>query len=118
MKQLTLWWSRVTRVTRQLIPGMVCLFLLHGVPVGAQESKDEQPATEAKTSQPAADEQATLMMKRMAEFLSKAQRFSTTVEIGFDVVQDSGQKIEFGETRKINIRRPDHVHIDNTKRDG
>jgi hypothetical protein len=109
MNQLTLWWMRVTRVTWHLISGMVCLLLLHGVPVAAQESKTAQPATEG---------QATPVLKRMADFLSKAPRFSTTVEIGFDVVQDSGQKIEFGETRKITIRRPDHVRIETTKRDG
>src|SRR5262245_25071337 len=109
MNQPTQRRSRVTCVTWQLIPGMACMLLLHGVPVAAQDSK---------TAQPAMEEQATQAMKRMADFLSKAQRFNTTVEIGFDVVQDSGQKIEFGETRKITIRRPDHVRIETTKRDG
>src|SRR5262245_19591148 len=109
MNQLTIWWSRVTRVNWQHIPGMACLLLVHGVPVASQDSK---------TAQPAMEDQATQAMKRMADFLSKAQRVNTTVEIGFDVVQDSGQKIEFGETRKITIRRPDHVRIETTKRDG
>src|SRR5574341_429843 len=58
------------------------------------------------------------VVKRMADFLSQAQRFSVTVDIGFDAVQDSGQKIEFGETRKIVLSRPDHLRIDATKRDG
>jgi hypothetical protein len=58
------------------------------------------------------------ILKRMADFLSQTQRFSVTVDIGFDVVQDSGQKIEFGETRKIVIRRPDRARIDITKGDG
>jgi hypothetical protein len=58
------------------------------------------------------------ILKRMADFLSQAQRFSVMVDIGFDVVQASGEKIEFGETRKIVVRRPDHARIDITKRDG
>jgi hypothetical protein len=58
------------------------------------------------------------VLKRMAEFLSQAQRFSVTVDTGFDVVQDSGQKIEFGETRQIVLRRPDRVRIEATKRNG
>ena len=33
-------------------------------------------------------------------------------------MQESGQKIEFGETRKVVLRRPDRLHIDVTKRDG
>jgi hypothetical protein len=64
------------------------------------------------------DARAMAILKRMADFLSQTQRFSVTVDIGFDVVQDSGQKIEFGETRKIAVRRPDHARIDITKRDG
>jgi hypothetical protein len=64
------------------------------------------------------DARAMAILKRMADFLSQAQRFSVTVDIGFDVVQDSGQKIEFGETRTIVVRRPDHARIDITKRDG
>jgi hypothetical protein len=57
-------------------------------------------------------------LKRMADFLSQAQHFSVTAEIGFDVVQASGEKLEFGETRQFLIRRPDRARIDITKRDG
>ena len=41
-----------------------------------------------------------------------------TADMGFDAVQEYGQKIEFGETRNIALRRPDHLRIDATKRDG
>jgi hypothetical protein len=54
----------------------------------------------------------------MAVFLSQAQRFSVTADMGFDAVQDNGQKIEFGETRKILLSRPDRLRVDDTKRDG
>jgi hypothetical protein len=64
------------------------------------------------------DAQAMAMLKRMADFLSQAQRLNVMVDIGFDVVQDSGEKLEFGETRQFLIRRPDHARIDITKRDG
>jgi hypothetical protein len=67
---------------------------------------------------PELDAQAMAILKRMADYLSQAQRFSVTADMGFDVVQDSGQKLEFGETRKIVVRRPDHARIDITKRDG
>jgi hypothetical protein len=58
------------------------------------------------------------VLQRMAALLSQAQRFSVTVDMGFDAVQASGQKIEFGETRKIVLRRPDHLRVDATTRDG
>ena len=62
--------------------------------------------------------QAMAVFNRMAELLSQAPRFSVTLDIGFDAVQDSGQKIEFGETRQIVLRRPDRLRVDATKRDG
>jgi len=64
------------------------------------------------------DAQAMTILQRMADFLSQAQRFSVTTEIGFDVVQASGEKLEFGETRQFLIRRPDRVQVAITKRDG
>ena len=64
------------------------------------------------------DAQAMTILQRMADFLSQAQRLSVTAEISFDVVQESGEKLEFGETRQIVIRRPDRARIDITKRDG
>jgi hypothetical protein len=64
------------------------------------------------------DVQAMTILKRMTDFLARTQRFSVMVDTGFDVVQDSGQKIEFGETRKIVVSRPNRARIDITKRDG
>jgi hypothetical protein len=79
------------------------------------------PGSAQQSSPPPAQEsaaQARAVLQRAAELLSQAQRFSVTVDIGFDVVQDSGQKIEFGETRQIVLRRPNHLRVDATKRDG
>jgi hypothetical protein len=63
-------------------------------------------------------QQAMAVAKRMADFLSQLQRFSVTADIGFDAVQDDGQKIEFGETRKILVDRPNRLRVEETKRDG
>jgi hypothetical protein len=75
-------------------------------------------AQQTSAAHPEMEEQAMAVLKRMAEFLTQAQRFSVTVDTGFDVVQDSGQKIEFGETRQMVLRRPDRLRIDATKRNG
>jgi hypothetical protein len=83
--------------------------LLLSAPVQAQQTSAANAEIE---------EQAMAVLKRMAEFLSQAPRFSVTVDTGFDVVQGSGQKIEFGEMRQIVLRRPDRVRIDATKRNG
>jgi hypothetical protein len=88
--------------------------LLFVLPLVGTLAGAQTPSTAASER----DERAISILKHMADFLSQAQRFSMLVDIGFDVVQDSGQKIEFGETRKIVVRRPDHARIDITKRDG
>jgi hypothetical protein len=86
------------------------LALLAGAPGSAQQT--------GPTAAPDSAAQAMAVLQRMAELLSQAPRFSVTLDIGFDAVQDSGQKIEFGETRQIVLRRPDRLRVDATKRDG
>ncbi|MRR58807.1 MAG: DUF2092 domain-containing protein [Deltaproteobacteria bacterium] len=93
-----------------MISVFICSVMLAGAPVSAQEIG---PADAQKN-----EEQAMAVMKRMADYLSQAKRFSVTLDTGFDAVQEFGQKIEFGETRKIVLSRPDHLRIDATKRDG
>jgi hypothetical protein len=65
-----------------------------------------------------ADERAAKRVEAMANFLAKAPRLSVTADCSYDVVQDSGQKIEFGEVRAITLRRPDRARIEATRRDG
>jgi hypothetical protein len=90
-------------------PALLLILSLAGAPGSAQA-----PSMAA----PKGDEQAMAILKRMADVLYQAQRFIMMADIGFDVVQDSGEKIEFGESRKIVVRRPDHARIDITSRDG
>jgi hypothetical protein len=75
-------------------------------------------AQETKVDVSAIDEKTMSTLMRMAEFLAKSQQFSVTADIGYDVMQDWGQKIEFGATRKITVRRPDRMAMDITDRDG
>ena len=84
--------------------------LLAGAPGSAQQT--------GPTAAPDSAAQAMAVLKRTTELLSQAPRFSVTLDIGFDAVQDSGQKIEFGETRQIVLRRPDRLRVDATTRDG
>jgi hypothetical protein len=69
---------------------------------------------------PAAAEKnpAAARLEAMARLLAKAQRLSVTIDCAYDVVQDSGEKIEFGERRMVALRRPDRARIDVTRRDG
>jgi hypothetical protein len=82
---------------------------LGNAPARAQESK-------AATS--GIDEKAMATLMRMAELLAQAKQFSFTTDIGYDVEQDWGQKLEFGTTRNITVRRPDRLAVDITDRTG
>ena len=109
MNRLMLRRVKVPSVTWQLMVALTLTFVLGSLPVKAQEGKEAAPKIEEK---------AMTLVKRMATVLSQAKQFTFTADIAFDAVQDSGQKIEFGETRKIVVRRPDRIRIDVTKRDG
>lgn len=90
----------------------VCIFSV--MLVAAAAIAQETATSDAQKSR----EQALAIMKRMATYLSTTKRYSVSVDTGFDAVQEFGQKIEFGESRKIVLSRPDHLRIDATKRDG
>ena len=88
------WWS---------LGAGVLLLILVAAPVSARSE---------------ADERAAKRVEEMATVLARAPRLSFTADCSFDVVQDWGQKIEFGEVRAITLRRPDRARIDTTRRDG
>ncbi len=64
----------------------------------------------------AADAMSQLMT--MANKIARAKKFSVTMRMGYDVVQSSGQKIEFGEVRKVILKRPNYLRVDAKQSDG
>lgn len=89
------------------IPTLMAAILLLSLAGGAH----------AKT-EPRFDPEATKAIERMGKLLAGAKQFSVTVDIAYDIVQDWGQKVEFGETRKVTLRRPDRLRAEITDRDG
>lgn len=61
---------------------------------------------------------AKTMLMSMAEFLAKTPRFSVNLNGSFDALQESGQKIEFGESRRIIVSRPNGLRIQVEHSDG
>ncbi len=74
------------------------------------------PANEPTASTAPTDPR--LYFDHMAHFLSSAQQFQTTARMGYDVVQESGQKIEFSERHRITIARPDRLRLEIQKSNG
>lgn len=64
------------------------------------------------------ENRAAARIEAMAGFLARTPSLGVAVDCSYDVVQDSGQKIEFGERRELTLRRPDRARVDVTRRDG
>jgi hypothetical protein len=87
---------------------LILALTLMAVPVRAQTADTD----------PDIDPKAMAINKKMADFLSKTPRFSVTVDIGYDAVQEDGEKIEYGSVRNVTIVRPNKARFDITERDG
>jgi hypothetical protein len=77
------------------------------------------PVTRAEA--PAATEsqrEAAALLKGMTVYLAGLQSFSVAYRAGYDVVQSTGQKIEFGETRRLTLARPDRLRVEQVASDG
>ena len=84
------------------------LFLIAGLALPSAAISEEKPP--AVASSPESQDAKALLM-RMADLLGKTQAFSVTISAGYDIVQDNGQKIEFGEVRHVLIDRPERLRI-------
>jgi hypothetical protein len=67
---------------------------------------------------PADDPAARALLVGMANFMAKAPALSVTMRSGYDAIQEDGQRIEFGERRKIVLQRPDKFRVDVERSDG
>ena len=61
---------------------------------------------------------ARALLMAMADFLSKADSFSVVIHAGYDVLQESGQKIEFGQKGEISLDRPERMAVASESSDG
>jgi hypothetical protein len=96
--------------------GTVVLLLAAGLAYAQQPAPRKQaPAAAAVTETEA---QASAILMRMADFLGGQQSFSVSVRSGYDAVQKSGQKIEFGDMRKVTLSRPDRLRMEGERSDG
>ena len=78
------------------------------------------PASQAPAPQPLTESQqrATTLLAAMANHLAGLQNLSVSFRDGYDVVQSSGQKVEFGETRRITLARPNQLRVEEIASDG
>ena len=75
---------------------------------------DDAPAAAATEQDP----EARAILMAMANFLAKTPAYSVTMRSGHDAIQADGQRIEFGEQRRILLQRPDRVRVEVMRSDG
>jgi hypothetical protein len=84
--------------------------------LGAVPSRADDNAPAATAAEQDAESKTILMT--MANFLAKAPAFSLTIRSAYDAIQADGQRIEFGERRRILLRRPDRLRVEVERSDG
>jgi hypothetical protein len=88
---------------------VVSLVITMVLPLAAQEQSPTPSASEQR---------AMTILKNMSQYLAQTERFSVTIRDGYDAVQESGQKIEYGEIRKVTVNRPDRLRFEIERSDG
>jgi hypothetical protein len=83
----------------------------------AEKPAAPKPATEAAPEN-AIEPAALALFKSFGKALEAQPRFSFAVDFSYEVVQEDGQKLEFGATRIYTVRRPDHLRIEEIRRVG
>ena len=105
-----------SRARRSLL-GLALLAVLPGCAALHPAKTPTQAAAVARASA-AEPADARSILTRMARFLAASPAYRVTIRDSYDVLQDSGQKIEFGDVRQITLRRPSQLRVDLTESDG
>ena len=74
---------------------------------GADEAQHATLQSKAEQQRLAAE-----LLSDMAKFLAALPGFEVSLVGSYDVLQDSGQKIEFNEVRRVAVARPDRLRME------
>jgi hypothetical protein len=104
-------------------PCLLMAIFLAGPVLAAEAPPKPAPANAAPAAAAAAPKtesqrEAAELLKSMAEYLGGLTNFTCTTTNRYETVQANGQKIEFGETRRISLSRPNHLRIEEVSSDG
>lgn len=112
--KIVAWLGRVRALwTACAALGVVLVLVAASAP--AAENSTEN-ATETAASQQ--DLEAGRILYEMANILAKAPAMSVNIRSGYDAIQEDGQRIEFGEKRRITLQRPDRIRVGVQRSDG
>lgn len=70
------------------------------------------------TAEAEEDAEAKAILLKTANFIAKTPAFDVTIRSGYDAIQTDGQRIEFGEKRRMLLKRPDRLRVETIRSDG
>ena len=80
-------------------------------PVLADSATTETTSPDTAPAETAPQQQARTILMGMCDYLASQDKFTLSLHAGYDVVQDSGQKIEFRQVGKASIDRPKQMLV-------
>lgn len=105
--------------TAPLAIAAVIYAVLTACPVlGAAEPGTSPVPVAAGTMTTESQREAATLLQGMAQYLAGLKSFTVDSRSGYDVVQATGQKIEFGESRSVTMARPDRLRVEEIVSDG
>ena len=110
-------WSRM-RIAPLACSAVISTVLMAGPVFGADEQGASPPPVAAPTVATESQREAYTLLQGMARHLAGLKSFTVSFRSGYDVVQASGQKIEFGESRNLMMARPDRLRVEEVASDG
>lgn len=90
---------------------------LASTPPVVEAPADAAATAEQQDDQDEIEEAALAVLRGMSEVLAVAPDFDYHIETAFDVVQQSGTKVEFGASRKVQVSRPNLMRTEVVQRD-
>jgi hypothetical protein len=77
-----------------------------------------EPTPPADAAQAASQQKAAARLSAMTKFLASVPAYEVTCRGSYDVLQESGQKLEFLEVRDLALQRPDRLRVRHRSSDG
>lgn len=103
--------------TRWLGAAFACALLAPGGMVRAAAPGPRADSALAE-AEPVVDPVALQVIRRAGDFLRGQQRVAFEAEVGFEVVQRDGRKLEFGASRRFWVERPNRFRVEAEDREG
>ena len=107
--RVTLWINRI---------GIALFTMVSLCAAAAEPSAADNGATVASSNRTESQQHAHDLLMQMAQYLSGLPQFSVTVQAGYDVLQEDGEKIQFLEQREVRINRPNRFRMTGVLEDG